>query len=111
MVTVSEYISLPELPEVILESKANATASGPDDFSVFRLSCEVHAIKETNVNYELQWMVNGAINKTDAFTSMDVKDGKLESKLPGESLKSLQQIDQVSKIVYGNLVELLELRP
>jgi len=110
LVTVSEYPSLPELPEVNLERKANATASGPDDFSVFSLSCEVHAAKGTNVNYELQWVVNGAISKTDAFKSMDVKDGKLESTLPGESLKSFQKIDQVSEHFFGNLVNYWELR-
>ena len=109
-VTVSEYPSLPELPEVDLERKANATASGLDDFSVFSLSCKVHAAKETNVNYDLQWVVNGTIDKTDAFTPMDVKDGKLESKLRGESLRSFQKIDQVSEHFYGNLIKLLELR-
>ena len=97
MVTLSEYPSLPELPEVDLEPKANATASGPDDFSVFSLSCEVHAAKETNVNYELQWVINGVINKTEEFKSTDIKDGMLESKLPGEALKSFQKIDQVSE--------------
>ena len=97
LLNVSEYPSLSELPEVNLERKANATASGPDDFSVFSLSCEVQAAKETNVNYELQWVVNGAIKKTDSFKSTDVKDGKLESKLHGESLRSFQKIDQVSE--------------
>ena len=66
---------------------------------MFKLKCEVHAATETNVNYEVEWLINGEVNQTDTFTSADVKDGEIESILPGESLESFERIDQVSGIL------------
>ena len=95
---VSEYPSLPKLPEIELVRRVNATANGTDDFSVFSLKCDVSIGKETHVKYELQWIINGAISKTNTFVSSDATGGKFESVLSGDSLKSLQKIDQVSKV-------------
>ena len=95
---VSEYPSLPELPEIQLVRKENATANGTDDFSVFSLKCEVSTTQETNVKYELQWIINGAVSKTNTFTSSDATGGRFESVLSGNSLSSFQKIDQVSEI-------------
>ena len=78
--------------------KENATANGTDDFSVFSLMCEVSTATETNVEYELQWVINGAVSKTNAFISSDATSGKFESMLSGDSLKSFQKIDQVSEL-------------
>ena len=78
--------------------KENATANGTDDFSIFSLKCDVSAATETNVKYELQWVVNGAVSKTNTFTSTDATDGMFESVLSGDSLKSLQKIDLVSDL-------------
>ncbi|KAK2166188.1 hypothetical protein NP493_1334g01008 [Ridgeia piscesae] len=95
---VSEYPSLPKLPEIELVRRVNATANGTDDFSVFSLKCDVSTGKETHVKYELQWIINGAISKTNTFVSSDATGGKFESVLSGDSLKSLQKIDQVSSL-------------
>ena len=94
----SEYPSLPELPEIQLVQKENATANGTGDFSIFFLKCEVSTATETNVEYELQWLISGAVSKTNTFTSSDATGGKFESVLSGESLKSFQKIDQVSEL-------------
>ena len=94
----SEYPNLPKLPEIQLVLKENATANGTDDFSFFSLKCDVSTAKETNVKYELQWVINGAVSKTNTFTSSDFTDGMFESVLSGDSLKSLQKIDQVSDL-------------
>ena len=95
---VSDYPSLPELPEIQLVLMENGTTNSTDDFSVFSLKCDVSTPKETNVKYELQWIINGAISKTNTFVSSDATGGKFESLLSGDSLKSLQKIDQVSKV-------------
>ena len=95
---VSEYPSLPELPEIQLVRKENATANSTDDFSVFSLKCEVSTTQETNVKYELQWIINGAVSKTNTFTSSDATGGRFESVLSGNSLSSFQKIDQVSEL-------------
>ena len=95
---VSDYPSLPELPDIQLVWRENAIANGTDDFSVFNLKCDVSTAKETSVKYELQWIINGAITKTNTFISSDATGGKFESVLSGDSLKSLQKIDQVSKV-------------
>ena len=97
LLIVSEYPSLPKLPEIQLVQKENATAKGTDDFSIFSLKCEVSPAKETNVKYELQWVINGAVSKINTYTSTNTKGGKFESLLSGDSLKSLQKIDQVSE--------------
>jgi len=94
---VSEYPSLPERPEIQLIRKENATTKGIDDFSVFSLKCEVSTGKETNAKYKIVWSINGVVTKTKWFTSTDVTGGKLETVLSGDSLKSLQKIDQVSR--------------
>ena len=94
----SEYPSLPKLPEIQLLRKENATANGLDDFSIFSLKCEVSTAKETNANYELQWVINGAVSKTNTFTFTDALDGKFQSLLSGDSLKTFQKIDQVSEV-------------
>ena len=94
----SEYPNLPKLPEIQLVQRENATANGTDDFSIFSLNCEVFTATETNVEYELQWVINGAVSKTNTFTSSDATDAKFESVLSGNSLKSLQKIDQVSDL-------------
>jgi len=97
-ILVSEYPSLPELPEIQLVRRENATANGTDDFSVFSLKCDVSTTKEANVKYELQWIINGAISKTNTFVSTDATGGHFESVLSGDSLKPLQKIDQVGKV-------------
>ena len=97
LLIVSEYPSLPKLPEIHLVLKENATANGTDDFSVFSLKCDVSTAKETNVKYELQWFINGAVSKTNTYTSTNTKGGKFESVLSGDSLQSLPKIDQVSE--------------
>ena len=97
-VAVSEYPSLPELPKIQLVQKENATVNGTDDFSIFSLKCEVSTATETNVVYELQWVINGAVSKKNTFTLSDALDGKFESVLSGDSLKSFQKIDQVSEL-------------
>ena len=51
------------------------------------------------MNYEVEWLINGEVNQTDVFTSADVKDGEIESILPGESLESFERIEQVSGIL------------
>ena len=78
--------------------KENATANGTDDFNIFSLKCELSTATETNVEYELQWVINGAVSKTNIFTSSDATGGKFESVLSGDSLKSFQKIDQVSEL-------------
>ena len=87
-----------DLPEIQLVQKENVTANGTDDFSIFSLKCEVSPAKETNVKYELQWVINGAVSKTNTFTSSDATGGKFESVLSGDSLKFFQKIDQVSEL-------------
>ena len=89
---------MPELPEIQLVRRENATANVTDDFSVFSLKCDVSTTKETNVKYELQWIINGAISNTNTFVSSDATGGKFESVLSSDSLKSLQKIDQVSSL-------------
>ena len=98
LIFVSEYPNLPKLPEIQLVLKENATANGTDDFSIFSLKCEVSTATETNVKYELQWVINGAVRKTNSFTSSNATGGKFESVLSGDSLKSFQKIDQVSEL-------------
>ena len=107
MLFPSEYPSLPKLPEIQLVRNENATANGTDDFSIFSLNCEVSTAKETNVNYELQWFINGAVSKTNTFTSTDALDGKFESVLSGDSLKTFQKIDQVSEVFRTLVIQLV----
>ena len=59
---------------------------------------------ETNVKYELQWVVNGAISKNISFSSTDFKSGQFESVLSGDSLKSFKKIDQVSELFTTTLL-------
>ena len=94
---------MPELPEIQLVRKENATANGTDDFSVFSLKCEVSTAKETNVKYELQWVINGAVSKINTVMSSEARGGKFEWVLSGESLKSFQKIDQVC-VIFGTPV-------
>ena len=89
---------MPKLPEIQLVQKENATANGTDDFSIFSLKCEVSTTNETDIKYELQWVINGAVSKTNTFTLSDATDGMFESVLSGDSLKSFQKIDQVSDL-------------
>ena len=77
--------------------KEKATTKGTDDFSVFSLRCEVSTATETNVKYELQWVINGDVSKTVSLTSSDATSGQFDSVLSGDSLKSLQKIDQVTE--------------
>jgi len=95
---ISGYPSLPKLPEIQLVVKENAAANGTDDFSVFSLKCDVSTTDETDIKYELQWVINGAVSKANTFTSTNTTDGMFESVLSGDSLKSLQKIDQVSNL-------------
>ena len=89
---------MPKLPEIQLVRKENATANVTDDFSVFSLKCDVSTSNETDVKYELQWVINGDVSKANTFTSSNTTDGMFESVLSGDSLKSLQKIDQVSDL-------------
>ena len=103
----SEYPSLPKLPEIQLVRKGNATTNGTDDFSIFSLKCEVSTATEPNVEYELQWFISGAVSKTNTFTSTDALDGKFQSLLSGDSLKTFQKIDQVSEVFRTLIIQLV----
>ena len=91
----------------MLVRKENASANGTDDFSIFSLKCDVSAAKETNIKYEIQWFINGAVSNTNTFTSSDATDGKFESVLSGDSLKSFQKIDQVSEVFRTFTIQLV----
>ena len=95
---ISGYPSLPKLPEIQLVVKENAAANDTDNFSVFSLKCDLSTTSETDINYELQWVINGAVSKANTFTSTNTTDGMFESVLSGDSFKSLQKIDQVSNL-------------
>jgi len=101
LLVVSEFPHLPKLPEIRLK-KEKDTTKGTNDFSVFSLRCQIFTAIETNVKYELQWVINGATSKTVSFISTDATNGQFESVLFGDSLKSLQKIDQVSEHVPTN---------
>ena len=106
MLVVSEFPHLPKLPEILLK-KEKDTTKGTNDFSVFSLRCQVFTATETNVKYELQWVINGAITNTISFISTDATNGQFESVLSGDSLKYLQKIDQVSEHVPKQISNLI----
>ena len=81
-----------------------ATTNGIDDFSVFSLRCQLSIATETNVKYELLWIINGDVSKNISFSSIDVKGGQFESVLSGDSLKALKKIDQVSELFTTTLL-------
>ena len=100
----SEFPNLPKLPQIQLVRKEKSTANGIDDFSVFSLRCQLSIATETNVKYELQWVINGDVSKSISFSSTDVKSGQFESVLSGNSLKALKKIDQVSELFTTTLL-------
>ena len=99
-----EFPNLPKLPQIQLVRKEKATTNGIDDFSVFGLRCQLPTATETNVKYELLWIINGAVSKNISLSSTDVKGGQFESVLSGDSLKSLKKIDQVSELLTTTLL-------
>ena len=100
----SEFPNLPKLPQIQLVRKEKSTANGIDDFSVFSLRCHLSIATETNVKYELKWLINAAVTKSISFSSTDVKGGLLESVLSGYSLQSFKKIDQVSELFITTLL-------